>query len=1072
MSKPKLYALHVGINNYPKDTGISSLSGCINDAKMLCDFIQQQYSGEYEIHTQNLFDSEATYASIIKHFGPAHLGKAVKGDIAFFSYSGHGAKEQSAPEFKDPGGMCETLVCYDSRPSGMDLADKELAVLAHLLELQGAYVITMLDCCHSGSGFRGDEAVLGKARQCYDRSTMRPLSDYISGYYAQLRDQGKPITVPNPKQLNLAACDRSEKAYEYGSNGLFTLCLLQVLKDTPRISYAKLFDRTRTKMQDIADKQTPRFEPSNSFDSYELFLRPGNTAEEIRSTLNYKDNKWKVNLGHLHGVPQSANQKAVFAVYKNGEPTPFTSVNAITVGFQDTEVDFDGVITDEYDAKLISMPDSVINVLASPSLLDRLESLQLDHPTLKPVNATLTTDANGTSYKLDFSLNQISILRLDDTLVKCYTITEQKEEYLQFRAAIDDIDHIAKWERFLALDKSNTILNDQKCKLELLLEDSAGMEIAVTNAGCIEMYGQNGNFPDLPFRLKLNNPSNRDLHYAVFYLTQDYSVSILSESKIIPVGVNQEVFSSKFELAPRTYEELFHVKVVVSTDYIESQTLEQKKLDSIRGIKDDEESMEKEIQTKGIKKPSDWFTKTLSIRLVGIDQQLSDNIALSLADNTIIILPNPILQAKVNVITGSREKSRGDDILSTLPRLLDEELVSFISGPSLRGGSDPLVLNLEEIKGAEKIAVHPLQIEVRQSLKSNERLLPVTFDGDKVVLLGYSETQADGSVLVTVNHLPDKQPLAGTRSVGKAVWLYLVKVTGIDTHMLRYAYREGNKVKRSTSGLITKVSEAKKILLVIHGIFGDTRDMARFGLEATDKGRYDLILTFDYENLNTPIDQTAAILRDELVNVGLVAGHGKELTILAHSMGGLVARWYIENLGGKESVGHLVMAGTPNLGSNFGRLTEYIAWGSKLLGLAGAFKLSIPFAAPILGFLGGLQALTETLAQMNYNDPGRFLISLEENSDPGIQYSILAGSMDGFLANEQSIDLSEKVLDTIATLFNGRRDNDIAVEISSIHGISNARRPMPKLLTVPCHHMNYFIHPESVKALHDYLDVT
>ncbi|MFM8362525.1 MAG: caspase family protein [Haliscomenobacter sp.] len=160
MSKPNLYALHVGINHYPAGSDVSSLSGCVNDAKMLGDFIQQQYGGEYEIHARTLLDSEATYAAIIEHFGPAHLGKAGDGDIVFFSYSGHGAKERSAPEFKDPGGMGETLVCYDSRPNGMDLADKELAVLAHRLEQQGAYVVTLLDCCHSGSGFRGDEAVL------------------------------------------------------------------------------------------------------------------------------------------------------------------------------------------------------------------------------------------------------------------------------------------------------------------------------------------------------------------------------------------------------------------------------------------------------------------------------------------------------------------------------------------------------------------------------------------------------------------------------------------------------------------------------------------------------------------------------------------------------------------------------------------------------------------------------------------------------------------------------------------------------------------------------------------------
>ena len=45
------------------------------------------------------------------------------------------------------------------------------------------------------------------------------------------------------------------------------------------------------------------------------------------------------------------------------------------------------------------------------------------------------------------------------------------------------------------------------------------------------------------------------------------------------------------------------------------------------------------------------------------------------------------------------------------------------------------------------------------------------------------------------------------------------------------------------------------------------------------------------------------------------AGHGKTIHIVAHSMGGLVSRYFIENLGGHEIVQHLIMLGTPNSGS-------------------------------------------------------------------------------------------------------------------------------------------------------------
>ncbi|MFZ4428656.1 MAG: hypothetical protein ACOYOO_15970, partial [Saprospiraceae bacterium] len=647
-----------------------------------------------------------------------------------------------------------------------------------------------------------------------------------------------------------AACDRSEKAYEHGTNGLFTHCLLQVLNSSPRISYAKLFDRTCTKMLAIADRQTPRFEPSNKFDSYELFLRPGNTAEEIRNTLFFKDNVWKVNLGNLHGVPISAGVPAEFAVYKRGDSAPFTYVKARSVGFQDTVVDFEGDPGEEYDARLISLPEAGIPVTASTAFLEKLETLQKDHPTLKSVFASFSTDTDGAAYNLDYVPGQISILRKDGELVKGYAIEEPKEELRQFLNAVDDLDHIAKWERFVALEKSSAELGSGNCKFELILTENSGREIIVEDSSCtIEMYGQNGNFSELPFRLRLTNSENRQLHYAVFYLTEDYAIYDLG-TEIIAGTTAQEIFKNTFELAPNIFEERFNVKVVLSNVNIDSKGIVQNKLqDKGRII-----PVTKYRGIKGIVQKSleDWFTKTLSIRLVGIDQQLSADKPLQLPGTAIKILPNPTLQAKVNTTSTSRENARGGDVLGILPRLLDEEVTSFIgAGDGSRGSSHPLVINLEDIQGAEHIRENPLQFEVQQALAPHERLLPITYDGEKIVLLGHSGTQPDGSILVTVDQLPDQQPSAGTRSLGKAVWLYLVKVAGIDKPELRHAFQEGSKIKRSTTGLITKVAGAQRILLVVHGIIGDTRDMARFGLEAADTGRFDLVLTFDYENLNT-----------------------------------------------------------------------------------------------------------------------------------------------------------------------------------------------------------------------------
>src|SRR5262249_54405765 len=112
-----------------------------------------------------------------------------------------------------------------------------------------------------------------------------------------------------------------------------------------------------------------------------------------------------------------------------------------------------------------------------------------------------------------------------------------------------------------------------------------------------------------------------------------------------------------------------------------------------------------------------------------------------------------------------------------------------------------------------------------------------------------------------------------------------------------------------------RVRKTDRIALFIHGIIGDTRGMAACLKRAGIADRYDLVLTFDYENLNDPIQDTARALKERLEHAGIVPGTGKRLDVVAHSMGGLVARWFIEREGGDRVVRRLVMLGTPNGGS-------------------------------------------------------------------------------------------------------------------------------------------------------------
>ena len=84
---------------------------------------------------------------------------------------------------------------------------------------------------------------------------------------------------------------------------------------------------------------------------------------------------------------------------------------------------------------------------------------------------------------------------------------------------------------------------------------------------------------------------------------------------------------------------------------------------------------------------------------------------------------------------------------------------------------------------------------------------------------------------------------------------------------------------------------------------------------------------------------------DRFIDEVLAQEHGREgplaVDIVAHSMGGLVARFYIERMGGADKVQRLVTIGTPHRGTRFGRFG---------LGLPGARDLV--GGSPLLADLG------------------------------------------------------------------------------------------------------------------------
>ncbi|NJL13510.1 MAG: caspase family protein, partial [Microscillaceae bacterium] len=315
-----LYALLIGINKYPN---VPHLQGCVADVLEMAQYLQSNFSG-MNPQIKVLTDIEATRQQIINQFRK-HLGQAQAGDTVYFHFSGHGSRENAPEEFWPfyPEKKNETLVCFDSRlEGGMDLADKELAVLLHELSQNECRILVCLDCCHSGSGTRNTLKLANK-RQTEKEGNTRKIGDYLEGYYEKMLKDTESITIPLAPHLVFSACRSTEVAWETSEQrGLFSNELLRVLKsDTIGLSYAEIFERTRAAVR-MSGAQEPQFSFYGDVNPYEVFLNKNQLHVPKLFSLFYEQGHWKCQSGALQGMPTETKEVMRFAIFPEGLHEP------------------------------------------------------------------------------------------------------------------------------------------------------------------------------------------------------------------------------------------------------------------------------------------------------------------------------------------------------------------------------------------------------------------------------------------------------------------------------------------------------------------------------------------------------------------------------------------------------------------------------------------------------------------------------------------------------------------------------------------------------------------------------
>jgi triacylglycerol lipase len=113
--------------------------------------------------------------------------------------------------------------------------------------------------------------------------------------------------------------------------------------------------------------------------------------------------------------------------------------------------------------------------------------------------------------------------------------------------------------------------------------------------------------------------------------------------------------------------------------------------------------------------------------------------------------------------------------------------------------------------------------------------------------------------------------------------------------------------------LHTGVDEARTPILLVHGIV-DNHSVFTVLERALRRRGFSSFSAFDYGLLTRDIPQAAEKLGDAVEKLAANTGY-ERVHMVGHSLGGLIARFYIQRLGGDAFVHTLVTLGTPHEGT-------------------------------------------------------------------------------------------------------------------------------------------------------------
>ncbi|MEZ4868341.1 MAG: caspase family protein [Caldilineaceae bacterium] len=326
MPQAPIFALLVGINTYASRV-VPDLAGCVNDVEAMANLLQSNFAIP-QAQIKILTNAAATHAAIEAAFQNHLIAPLQQWDTAgrpgekpgiLFYFSGHGSQAPD-PTGRKPSRLDETLVPHDSRADEVyDIKDWELGQWLAEAARYTDNVNVILDCCHSGSGTRGDEKVVTDVRGCDIDARLQPLPPG----FAPTPNPPQPAVVyrgalnlnphtTEPDYVLLAACRNDQKAREtylgtqQQRHGLLTYWLITTVQQMPAqqpLRYGDLYERVRHQIVSQYKDQTPQCEG----DRNRIFLDERRALRSARlSVLATRNDQIQVDAGQVHGLVQGA----------------------------------------------------------------------------------------------------------------------------------------------------------------------------------------------------------------------------------------------------------------------------------------------------------------------------------------------------------------------------------------------------------------------------------------------------------------------------------------------------------------------------------------------------------------------------------------------------------------------------------------------------------------------------------------------------------------------------------------------------------------------------------------------